>query len=52
MILIPAINIGTIGSPTLAPQSPLPENVIAVVCDGINYTIYQIGDTVPSQFQG
>lgn len=32
----------------LVPSTPVPANAIAVMCDGVNYTIYQPGDEVPS----
>ncbi|HDR9052689.1 TPA: hypothetical protein QDB02_000371 [Burkholderia vietnamiensis] len=48
MMTIPAINIGTEAQPILAPQEPFPEDAIAIVCDGTNYTVYQSDDTVPT----
>jgi len=48
MITIPVENIGTEAQPILAPQEPLPEDAIAIVCDGTNYNVYQPGDAVPT----
>lgn len=47
MMTIPAVNIGTTAIPLLAPATPLPDDRILVVCDGVNYTVYQPGDTLP-----
>ncbi len=47
MTTIPAVNIGTADEPILAPASPLPNDRIAVVCDGVNYVVYEPGDTPP-----
>lgn len=33
------------------PATPFPTDMIAVVCDGMTYTVYEPGDTVPSQDQ-
>ncbi|MGB8422190.1 hypothetical protein [Paraburkholderia sp.] len=48
MITIPAV---TDGNGVQSPQTPIPADAIAVVCDGTNYTVYEPGDTVPAQFQ-
>ena len=47
MITIPAVNIGTSDEPILSPASPLPADRIAVVCDGVNYIVYEPGDEIP-----
>ena len=45
MITIP---VATADDGTLYPSTPIPENAIAVLCDGVNYTVYEPGDIVPS----
>jgi hypothetical protein len=48
MKLIP---IKTDASGALSPSQPIPSNAIRVVCDGVNYIVYQPGDTIPAQWQ-
>lgn len=48
MITIPAV---TDANGVQSPQTPIPADAVAVVCDGTNYTVYEPGDTVPAQFQ-
>lgn len=49
MIAIPAV---TDANGVQSPQTPIPANAIAVLCDGATYTVYEPGDTVPAQAQG
>lgn len=49
MITIPVATDPVSGA--LIPSQPFPADMIAVVCDGVNYTVYEPGDTVPSQDQ-
>jgi hypothetical protein len=49
MITIPAVTDPISGA--LTPALPIPEEAIAVVCNGATYTVYEPGDTVPTQDQ-
>lgn len=31
----------------LTPAEPLPTDAIHIVCDGTNYIVYEVGDTLP-----
>ena len=33
----------------LKPSEPIPTNAIKVVCDGVNYTVYEQGDELPPE---
>lgn len=46
MITIPAV---TDENGVQSPQTPIPADAIAVICDGSIYTVYEPGDTVPAQ---
>ena len=46
MITIPVVVDPVTG--IITPASPIPEDAIAVLCDGVNYTVYEPGDIVPS----
>lgn len=48
MITIPAINTGTADAPLLSPSLPIPEGALAVVFGGVEYTVYEHGDTLPA----
>jgi hypothetical protein len=37
------------GNDAIAPAEPLPPSAIAIVCDGGQYTVYELGDTLPEQ---
>jgi len=45
MILIPVVLVDSI----LKPSEPIPSNAIKVVCDGVNYTVYEQGDELPPE---
>lgn len=45
MTTIPAV---TDANGVQSPQTPIPTDAIAVVCNGTIYTIYQVGDEVPA----
>lgn len=45
MINIPAV---TDTNGVQSPQTPIPTDAIAVVCNGTTYTVYQVGDEVPA----
>lgn len=45
MIAIPAI---TDANGVQSPQTPIPADAIALVCDGSTYTVYEPGDTLPA----
>ncbi len=49
MITIPAVQTTTPDGDLLSPAQPFPADAIAIRCDGVNYTIYEPGDTVPAQ---
>jgi hypothetical protein len=42
---IPAV---IVADGVLGPDESIPENAIAVVCDGENYVVYEPGDEVPT----
>lgn len=46
MITIPAV---TDASGVQSPATPIPADAIAVVCNGSTYTVYEPGDTVPTE---
>lgn len=46
MIAIPAI---TDSNGVQSPSVPIPVDAIAIVCDGSTYTVYQPGDTTPTE---
>jgi hypothetical protein len=48
MITIPAIQTETPNGPLLSPETPIPADALEVQCDGINYTVYQLEDTIPA----
>lgn len=48
MITIPVLSTATPDGPLLSPSQPIPADAIAIRCDGVNYTVYQLGDTVPA----
>lgn len=52
MITVPVVIVETDSGAVIAPASPLPDDRIYTVCDGVNYTVYEPGDTVPAQAQG
>jgi hypothetical protein len=37
------------GSVVYNPEEPFPSNAVLILCDGTTYTIYQSGDTLPSE---
>ena len=45
MKIIPTILVDSI----LKPSEPIPTNAIKVVCDGVNYTVYEQGDELPPE---
>lgn len=47
MIQIKSVLIGDV----LCPETKIPDNNIAVICDGENYTVYFEGDEVPESKQ-
>lgn len=34
----------------ITPVSELPKNAKLIVCDGVNYTVYEDGDEIPAEF--
>lgn len=47
MITIPVATDPVSGA--LIPSTPIPVDAIAIICNGTVYTVYQPGDTVPSE---
>lgn len=47
MTTIPAVHTTTPDGELLSPAQPFPADAIAIVCDGVNYTVYQVGDALP-----
>lgn len=45
MTTIPAV---TDANGIQSPQTPIPADAIAVVCDGTTYTVYEPGDALPT----
>jgi hypothetical protein len=49
MITIPVVLTATLDGELLSPAQPIPADVIAIICDGENYNVYEVGDEVPAQ---
>jgi hypothetical protein len=45
MISIPAV---TDANGVQSPETPLPVDAVAIVCDGSTYTVYEPGDALPA----
>lgn len=51
MMTIPVTAIQTPEGVLNAPSEPIPTNAIAIFCDGVSYSVYLPGDTLPAVSQ-